>query len=187
MGLTTGTGMDLTGLDQDPYLVSGRIGTPSDRNRIFGLSALYGEVIDEHGAHRVDERDPRGDFRELDGFVRRLRVGGDFTQIIGQFTLRSEISGGEDFEQSVFNALGEIDWTTSDEKLSAYLQLVYLGQDGHFGWDEDLETRLGFLWKIDNSWKLSGQWIHDFYTYSKEAGGVHFNDDIWSLQLRFTF
>ena len=123
----------------------------------------------------------------LDGFVRRLRVGGDFTQIIGQFTLRSEISGGEDFEQSVFNALGEIDWTTSDEKFSAYLQLIYLGQDGHFGWDEDLETRLGFLWKIDNNWKLSGQWIHDFLTYAKEAGGLHFNDDIWSLQLRFTF
>ena len=187
VSVTTGTGMDLTGLDRDPYLVAGRIGTPSDRNRVLGLSALYGEVIDEHGIHRIDENDPLGDVRELDGFVRRLRVGFDFTQIVNEFTFKGEVSGGRDFEQEVFNTLLEVSWTSPDDTLTAYLQGVYLGQDDHLGWDENVRTHLGALWKIDHQWKLSTEWVHDLRSWAENKGGVHINDDEFKFQLRVTF
>ena len=134
---------DLTGLDKDPYLFAGRIGTPSDQNTVLGVSALYGEVIDDHGAHRVDEGDPLGGVRQELNIVRRWRVGLDGTHLIDQWTLRGEISGGEDFEQTVINAVGEIEWTSSDERFMAYLQARYNGQNGHLGWSDDVQSRLG--------------------------------------------
>ena len=187
VSLTQGTGVDFTGRDRDPFLVAGRIGTPTQANRVLGLSALYGEVIDEHGTHRVDHNDPRGEFREEGEFVRRLRVGADYTQIVGQYTFRAEVSGGRDFEQSVVNTLAEVAWTSRDERVTAYLQGLYLGQDGHLGWDEDVRTRLGVLWSFHNQWSLSAQWVHDFLTYADNRAGVHLNEDTLGLQLRWTF
>ncbi len=187
VSLTTGTGMDLTGLSRNPYLIAGRIGTPSEKNFVLGLSAFYGEVIDEHGTHRVDEGDPLGEVREADGFVRRLRVGVDFSQIMGQFELKGEFSGGRDFEQDIFNTILETDWTSSDGKLQVYLQGIYLGQDGHLGWDADVQTRLGVVWKIDEKWSLSAQWTHEFYDYVEEEGGVHVPDDFFGFQVRVVF
>ncbi len=187
VSLTRGTGMDLTDLGRDPYLVAGRIGTPSEENRVMGLSAFYGEVIDNHGGHRVDEGDPRGDVREPDGFVRRLRVGVDFSQIMGQFELKGELSGGRDFEQEVFNSILEVNWTSADGKLTAYLQGVYLGQDGHLGWDADARTRAGVLWGINSKWSVSAEWTHELYRYFQEVGGTHVPDDLFSFQIRMLF
>ena len=71
VSVTTGTGKDMTGLDRDPYLFAGRIGTPADQNTTFGVSGLYGRVVDRHGAHRV-AGPPHGEW--LPGrFRRRLR------------------------------------------------------------------------------------------------------------------
>ncbi len=186
VSLTQGTGMDLSGRNLDPYLVAGRIGTPSNENFVLGLSALYGEVIDNHGTHRVDDGDPL-DTRQPGRFVRRLRVGADVTKVFEQFTLLGQVSGGRDFDQEVFNTIVEVNWTSPDEKLTAYLQALYLGQDGHFGWDEDVQTRLGVVWKFHHEWSLSGEWRHDYLRYLEETAGLHRNDDTWSLQLRWTF
>lgn len=187
VSVTTGTGMDLTGLDKDPYLFAGRIGTPSDRNTILGVSALHGEVIDDHGAHRVDEGDPRGDFRQIEDMVRRWRVGLDGTHLMGQWTLRGEAAGGEDFDQAVFNGLGEIEWTNRNEMFSAYLQGRYNGQDGFDGWDEDVQSRLGLKWRLNTTFALSAQWIHEFAHYAEEKGGTHRIEDTFTIQLRARF
>lgn len=187
VSLTRGTGMDLSGADLDPYLVAGRIGTPTEANAVLGVSALYGEVIDDHGVHRVDEGDPRGDFREPDRFVRRLRVGVDFTQIFQQFTFKTEVSGGRDFDQERFNTVLELDWTNAGEDFTAYLQAIYLGQESHVGWDEDVQSRLGFVWDIGKGWSVSGQWIHEFERYVQELGGVHIDEDSFMAQVRWIF
>ena len=81
----------------------------------------------------------------------------------------------------------ETDWTSSDGKLQAYLQGIYLGQDGHLGWDADVQTRLGVVWKIDEKWSLSAQWIHEFYDYVEEEGGAHVPDDFFVFQVRVVF
>lgn len=184
---TTGTGMDLTGLHKTPHLFAGRIGTPSDRNTILGVSALYGEVIDDHGAHRVDEGDPRGDYRELEHVVRRWRVGVDGTHMIDQWTLRGEAAAGSDFDQTVLDTLGEVEWTSNDELFSAYMQGRYNLQDGLFGWDEDVQSRLGLRWRLNETVVLSAQWTHEFAHYASIEGGTHLPEDTYALQLRLGF
>lgn len=185
--VTTGTGKDLTGLGKDPYLFAGRIGTPSDQNTVLGVSALYGEVIDDHGAHRVDEGDPLGKVRQQQDIVQRWRVGLDGTHLIDQWTLRGEISGGEDFEQTVVNAVGEIEWTSSDEMFIAYLQARYNGQDGHFGWGDDVQSRLGLRWRLNSTLTFSAQWVHEFEHFGEHEGGLHLPEDTYSIQLRVRF
>jgi hypothetical protein len=184
ISLTSGTGMDLTGKERGPYLIAGRFGTPSDRNTIFGLSALYGDVIDDHGAHRVDEGDPRGNIRQKENIVHRWRVGLDGTHISGPLTFRGEIAFGSDFDQDVFDSMGEVEWTESSEQFSAYLQGIYRGQDGFNGWGKDIQSRLGLRWKISSTITLSSQWIHEFEHYESVKGGLHRPEDTFSLQLR---
>ena len=186
VSLTTGTGMDLTGSSSETYLVSGRIGTPSEQNFVIGLSGLYGQIHDDHVIHRVDEADP-AERAESAGFVRRWRVGVDFTQIISQLTINGQIDAGRDFDQSAFNTLLELNWFTADENFTVYIQGVYAGQDGIFGWDETVQSRLGCRWAIDKNWKLSAQWIHDFETYAEFRGGLHLDEDLLQVQLRLTF
>lgn len=188
ISLSRGTGPDLNNHGHDTYLAAGRIGTPANENFTFGLSALYGEVHDRHGTHRVDEAPPAGyRDREIEEWVRRFRVGADATWILGQYTLRSEISGGQDFDQDVANMLGELMWTTPDEEFSAYIQGVYLAQDGFLGWTEDIKSRLGIVWKINETITVSAQWIHEFQTYINEERGPHSHEDSYTLQFRMRF
>ncbi len=186
VALTTGTGMDLTGYSSDTYLVSGRIGTPAEKNFVIGFSTLYGQIHDDHAIHRVDETDP-SDRAESAGFVRRWRVAVDVTQVVSQFTINGMVDAGQDFDAGVFNALAELDWSTVDEHFTAYLQGIYAGQDNQLGWDETIQMRLGCLWKINKNWKLSGQWVHDFETYAEYKGGTHLDEDLLEIQLRFTY
>ena len=187
VSVTTGTGLDLTGLDKDPHLFAGRVGTPPDQNTIFGVSALYGDVIDDHGAHRVDEGDPREPFRQIENMVRRWRLGLDTTHMMGQWTIRGEAAGGRDFDQTVINTVGEIEWTSNDEMFIAYLQGRYNAQDGFFGWDEDVQSRLGFKWQITGTLTLSSQWTHEFEHYASIEGGTHLPEDTYSVQLQLRF
>ncbi len=123
-----------------------------------------------------------GQGRGDDNLVRRLRVGLDFTWIINQYTLKGEASVGRDFDQDVVNSLLELDWSTPDQKLSAYVQAIYLGQRGPKGWDEDVLARVGAVWNLDEDWSLSGQYSQDIKTYGSRP-----EDAIFTLQMRYRF
>ncbi len=187
VSLTTGTGMDFTGYESGTtYLVSGRIGTPTEKNFVLGFSGLYGQIHDDHAIHRFDEGDP-DERAEHAGFLRRWRAGVDFTQVVSQFTINGMMDVGQDFDSGSFDALVELNWYTADELFTAYIQGIYAGLDGFFGWDETIQSRLGCLWTISNNWKLSAQWVHDFETYAEYKGGSHLDEDLLRAQLRFTF
>ena len=193
VSLTQGSGMEYTNVGKN-YAITGRIGTPSDRNFVLGLSGFYGQILDPHRLHRwhaglrppsrVDRvlgRTPgmgRGD----DNLIRRIRAGIDVTWIINQFTLKGEASVGRDFNQDVFNSLIELDWTSADQKFTVYLQGIYLGQRGHRGWDEDVIARLGALWNINEHWSVSGQYSQDLETLGSRP-----EDAIFTLQMRYRF
>jgi len=193
VAILQGSGMEYANVGKN-YAVVGRIGTPSDRNFVLGLSGFYGQILDPHRIHRFHSglaapsrvdialgRVP-GKRRGDDNLVRRLRVGLDFTWIINQFTLKSETSVGRDFDQNVLNSLLELDWSTPDQKFSAYVQAIYLGQRGPKGWDEDVLARVGALWTIDENWSLSGQYSQDIKTY-----GTRPEDAIFTFQMRYRF
>ena len=193
LALTQGTGHEYTCAGKN-YAVAGRIGTPSDRNFSLGLSAMHGQIMDPHGLgryqselempSRVDRARGQmpGAGRGDDDLVRRTRAGIDATWIVGQFTFRGEASVGRDFNQDVFNMFLESAWTSADEKLMAYLQGIYLGQRGGFGWDEDVVARLGGVWKFANRWSVSAQYSQDLLTY-----GTRMEDAMFTLQLQYRF
>lgn len=188
VAVTRGTGEDLNDRGHDTYLASGRIGTPSDRNTVLGLSALYGEVADRHGTHRVDEGNPVDeDFREREQWVRRWRVGADATHLVDVFALRGEASAGEDFDQAVWNLLGEVEWTAPDGALSTYVQGAYLAQNGWLGWDADVRMLIGLEWHITHVLSFSAQWTHEFETYFDVEGGAHSHEDTYTFQMRARF
>ena len=83
--------------------------------------------------------------------------------------------------------LGEVMWTAPDEAFSAYLQGIYLGQDGFLGWTEDIKSRLGLVWNINESLTLSAQWTHEFQTYINVERGPHSHEDTYALQFRLRF
>jgi hypothetical protein len=187
VSLTRGTGLDFTGDDVDPYLVAGRIGTPSDRNVHAELSALYGEIVSDGGFHFVDDSDPAGARAEAAGVLRRLRVGVDWAWLVDQFTWRSQVSGGRDRDQDAFNMVTELHWTTVDEKLRLYLQGLYIGQDAFTKWDEDVFIRLGMVWSIQERLTFSAQVSQDVARWIESIGGVHLKDTLFAFQFRLRF
>ena len=69
----------------------------------------------------------------------------------------------------------------------AYLQARYNGQNAHFGWGDDVQSRLGFRWRIDNTLTFSAQWVHEFEHFAEHKGGLHRLEDTHSIQLRVRF
>jgi hypothetical protein len=184
VALTRGSGHEFINKGNN-FVVAGRIGTPSDANFVVGLSAMYGEIMDKQRVNRFRKGLPaaaQAGFMPADDIVQRHRFGIDATSVHGQFTLRSEVSVGRDFEQEVVLALGDITWSNPDGKLSTWAQILSWSQNGTTGWDADLQLRIGVDWQLVNQWTLSARVIHDFEKYLNTV-----NDTIFTTQLRWTF
>ncbi|NIA06784.1 MAG: hypothetical protein GWP14_03955 [Actinobacteria bacterium] len=164
VSLTRGSGMEYIDKGKN-YAVTGRIGTPSDRNFVLGLSGFYGEILGHQG-----------------NLMRRFRTGLDVTWIVRQFTFRSEVSFGQDFDDDVFNALAELNWSSADEKLQFYVQGIYLGSEKTGSWDEEVDCRVGALVQISERLAISGQYSQDL-----RSPGRNPEDAMFSLQLRFYY
>ncbi len=141
VALTRGSGFQFDARE-DNYAVSGRIGTPSDRNWILGIAAFQGRVLNQR--------------RNV--IVPRKRIGVDATWIMSQFTLKGEASFGKDFDRTVFHNLVELDWASVEETLSAYIQMIYLRRQMPFGWVNKVAPRVGVNWVVGRHWSLEGQY-----------------------------
>lgn len=193
LALTQGSGHEYWNVGKN-YAVAGHIATPQDQNFVIGASVFYGQVIDPHRLHRwrsglgrqsrVDRvlgRTP-GRGRGDDELVRRTRAGIDLTWAVDQFTTKWEASVGRDFDQDVFNNVVELDWSSADDTVHAYVQGIYLGQRGGAGWDEDVIARLGAVWKITPHFEISSQWSQDLKTYGDRPTDANI-----SIQTRMRF
>ncbi len=131
-------------LDRDnPYVLSGRVGTPSHQNTIFGFSYFYGEVL------------------AGDQAVKRKHLGIDIAHYIYQWELLSEFSGGENDDNEVFNWLGELSWRNLAESIQLYLQTNTSYEKLKGSWDEALGLTFGATWKFNRQLSLSSQLFHE--------------------------
>ena len=117
-----------------------------------------------------------------DELVERRRFGVDATWIVNQFTLKAEASGGQDYDQEVFNALAEITWASAEETVTAYVQGTNRGLRGDSGWDEDVFARVGVDWSITDSLSVGTQVARRI-----KGLGAHVKDTIVLLQFRYLF
>ena len=166
LGLTRGSGNFYRRRD-DPYVVSGRIGSSRDNRVVLGLSGLHGEILNF---------DPSG------GTVRQSRLGLDMTIADEKFVYLSEFSAGVVDDDPVFTGLFEIDTYNRDETLLAYNQFVVRGIEQANDWDFEVRDSIGLRWHPDSHWTLSAQVSHFFDVMGTARRGTAFE-----LQARYRF
>ena len=151
----------------DPLIVSGRVGTPRDRDWWLGLSGFSGDVYDPS---------------QPDGTVERSRVGLDGALNWRQFGLLGEFSIGADESRDVVNGLLELDWSSRQADWLAYVQLRRFQLEGLAGAGSDSATSgsLGVTWDPDNHWSYGLQWSHDFVTFNGAP-----DTNVLAAQLRY--
>ena len=146
--------------DGDPGVVSGRIGTRADADRVFGVSAFDGDVLTPGG---VVERDRLG----LDAQLYHRNLG-----------FLAEVSAGkDDGTTDVRYGMLEGDWHNRDETLFSWLQLVGAARDS----DHSVEARLGVRWLIRNGLSASAQYTQVLDPLTSTGG----RDGALALQLRY--
>ena len=166
VGLTRGSGNFYRRRD-DPYVVSGRIGTSRDESVVLGLSGLHGETLN---------------FDSGGGTTRRSRLGLDMTVSNEQFVYLSEFSAGVEDSDPVFTGLFEIDIYNEDETLLLYNQLVVRGIEQANDWDFEVRDSIGVRWQPNSHWALSAQVSHFFDAFGPARRGT-----VLEIQSRYRF
>lgn len=139
IAVSRGSGNDITDRDH-PHLLSGRLGTPSHKNLIAGVSFMSGEVLGAAGT------------------VRRERVGVDLAWYRGPWELLLEASGGRNNKTDVGNALVEVSWRNAMETVHSYTQFRHVQQDAGNGWEQGSTATTGLNFQLPYNVTLSGQW-----------------------------
>lgn len=89
----------------EPYLLSGRIGSPASRQTVAGLSFMHGDVL------------ANGET------VERSRLGVDLSYFLGQWEWAAEFSGGREEGKRTWHALMESAWSSPMRAFTAYAQV----------------------------------------------------------------
>jgi len=189
---TRGTGVEYRERGEN-YLVSGRIGTPSDRNFCIGLSGLYGDVIDSMGVMRGNTMEMMGmpstwfgrTTKPADDIIERSRVGLDCMNLLGPYTLKGEVSYGEDENQEIINSIFEIDYLfpDMDGRLEAIAQIQNAHQDiAAPGSHDDTFLTFGLNYRLSREMTLQSMYRHDLQRIKNTE-----NDNVVALQLYMYF
>lgn len=194
VALTRGTGNEV--FDRGgPFTVVGRIGTPRDRNLVLGVSVFHGRVWDPAGVRRwrwgLEPANPlsrvvarlvgAGGRGEHD-IVRRTRFGIDVQWYMGPVGLLAEASFGRDYNQDVFNGLGELNWSNADDRWFAYTQARVFAQRFASGWDSATQSVVGVRYRPDNHRSFSVQYTQDIESMFDVS-----RDGVTTVQTRYRF
>ncbi len=143
LALTRGSSNEILSRD-DPYILSGRIGTPSHQNTIYGFSYFYGNVL------------------AGDQTIRRKQLGLDIAHYFKQWEFLSELSGGENDNTETINWLGEISWRNLFESIHLYTQAKTSLSKINNKWEDGMGVSVGIDWKLHKQLSLGSQVIHEF-------------------------
>jgi len=140
--VTRGSGVDLTSR-HDPYLFSGRVGTPANNNMVIGLSGFYGEILNAAGT------------------TNRKLIGLDLAYYIYQWEFLLEASGGEQNDSEKVNLLAEVSWRSPLEALHLYSQVRQNFNQSATQWNDSTKLSFGINYEFNTSISLSGEISHD--------------------------
>ncbi|MEM7247598.1 MAG: hypothetical protein AAF533_19835 [Acidobacteriota bacterium] len=180
--LTRGSGNEYFDRD-DPFALTARVSTPTDRNLVLGVSAFHGEVANPGAiatwrAGRADA-DAAPDVGTT---LRRTRFGVDVRRDVRSLTWLGELSVGRDREQDVVNALLELDWRGPAEKLMVHVRGQAFFQDFSRGWVDDVSLVLGLRRSVGRHWALSAQVTQNLTSFGDGPRGA-----VLSTQVRHRF
>ncbi len=151
----------------DPYIVAGRISTPSHRNLVWGVSAMSGDVFVQNSGGQTAERQ---------------RVGTDLQWYFNQFGLLGEISMGETNGEDTSTGLIELNRTANSGSWMAYAQYIHSTRDPDTGPSLDASTVLvGAKWDLTR-WDFSLQLSHDLDSFDGNS-----ERNLYVAQARYRF
>ncbi len=151
----------------DPYIVAGRIATPSHRNLVWGVSAMSGDVFVQNSGGQT---------------VERQRVGVDLQWHVNQYGLFGEISVGDRNGEGTSTGLIELNRTANSGLWMAYAQLIYSTLDPDARPEEDASTVLvGAKWDLAR-WDFSLQLSHDLDSFDGNS-----ERNLYVAQARYRF
>jgi len=161
LALTLGQGMGIT-IKSGSYLVSGRVGSPSERNFQVGLSFIYGKVFESMDMSTF----PAPDYGMI---ISKKRVGVDAQYLVGPFLLKGEIAYGKNDQNKMFGALLESDYTLPFfQSLELELQSLYWQDDLSNRDSRDLTVSAGISYKVNSSITLRTTYFHDIYAMGRQ-------------------
>ena len=161
VALTRGSSNKISNRD-DPYVFSGRIGTPSTGNLITGFSWFQGKVLNAKGA------------------TKRQRIGFDMAYYHKQWEALTEVSFGENEGNGTANTLLEVSWRNPVENVHSYMQYRQKHEEITGDWKNSSSMTAGINWHLNRQSDISGEWLKELDSLTSQNTGSRL-----TLQIRF--
>lgn len=157
LALQLGSGMGIRRRD-DSFLLTSRIGTPTSQNFQYGISFLYGRVLDTEDMKTIPQ-----DKLLSDKAILKKRVGVDSQYLFGPYLFKGEVAYGENDNKKVLGYLGEVDYTIPkyqnwEWELQFQSWINKLGENS----SADSTLTLGTAYKLSQNTTLRAAFSHDF-------------------------
>jgi hypothetical protein len=168
LALQLGSGMGIRRRD-DSFLFTSRIGSPGSQNLQYGLSFLYGNVLETEEIKTIPQ-----DKLLSDKAVLKKRVGIDGQYLFGSCLFKAEAAYGENDSKKVFGYLAEVDYTIPkyqnwEWELQFQSWINKLGEAS----TNDSTLTLGTTYKLSQNITLRAAFSHDLnMTGQKEEDRV---------------
>lgn len=171
VALTRGSGFDYKDKG-DPYLVSGRMGTPNQKSFVFGASGLHGKVLNSRNGK----------------IINRTRIGIDARWQGGPIDALAQVSVGQDNsinnpKTDVTNYFLDLSWRTPADSLLLYAQgrLSMKRPSNSSGgvWTKESFLTIGAQLALAQHYWISADYNHELTTSGKP--------DVVRFELRYRF
>jgi hypothetical protein len=154
--LQLGSGMSIYRKDGN-YLLSSRVGSPKTQNLQYGISLLYGKVLETAGMRTW----PR-DGLLADQAVLKKRIGLDSQYLLGAYLFKGEVAYGKNDKLDVLGYLGEVDYTLPGrQNLEFELQYQSWINDLAGSSSDDSTLTAGVSYKLSQDTTLRAAFSHD--------------------------
>jgi len=172
--LQLGSGMSIYRKDES-FLLTSRIGSPETQNFQYGISFLYGNVLEPMGMRTW----PRDGLKSNKAALKK-RAGFDSQYLFGPYLFKGEVAYGADDHSDVLGYLGEIDYTLPNyQNLELELQFQSWVNDLGASSSDDSTLTFGISYKLDQDKTLRAAFSHDLNMTGQEE------DDMVVVQFYF--
>jgi hypothetical protein len=155
--LQLGSGMGIRRRDNS-FLFTSRVGTPSTQNFQYGISFLYGRVLETEDMKTIPQ-----DKLFSDNAILKKRVGLDSQYLFGPYLFKGEVAYGENDSKKVLGYLGEIDYTMPRYQ-NWELELQFQSWINKLGDNSSADSTLtlGTTYKLNQNITFRAAFAHDF-------------------------
>ena len=155
--LQMGSGMSIYRRDGS-FLATARIGSPSGNNLQYGLSLLYGEVLQTKGEQTFPRNELVSDEADL-----KKRMGIDAQYLFGPYLFRGEADYGKNNHQDVLGHFWEVDYTIpGHQNWEIGIQYQSWINDLNEHSSDDSTLSVGVSYKLNQNVTLRTAFMHDF-------------------------